>query len=135
MHHTKDKGDLGVLKAQLDLYKKGYMILNPLTEHAPFDLVAYKDYEFLTIQVKYRELKQECVTVKQVSAWNDRSGTHQKPIDFKAIDLYCIYCPETDECYYIKPDPNKVSIKLRVSSPKNNQKANITYAKDYTEVP
>jgi len=40
MHHTKEKGDLGVLKAQLDLFEQGFLILNPVTEHAPFDLVA-----------------------------------------------------------------------------------------------
>ncbi len=39
-HHTKDKGDIGVLKAQADLYQKGWITLNPATEHAPFDLVA-----------------------------------------------------------------------------------------------
>jgi hypothetical protein len=42
-HHTKVKGDLGVLKAQVSLYEQGYLILQPVTEHAPFDLVAYKD--------------------------------------------------------------------------------------------
>jgi len=31
MHHTKDKGDLGVLKAQVDLFEQGFMILNPCT--------------------------------------------------------------------------------------------------------
>ena len=36
-HHTKNKGDLGVLKAQVDLYQKGYLILLPHTEHSPFD--------------------------------------------------------------------------------------------------
>jgi hypothetical protein len=55
-HHTKHKGDLGVLKAQVDLYQKGYMILYPQTEHAPFDLVIYKDNQFKRVQVKYREL-------------------------------------------------------------------------------
>lgn len=55
-HHTKTKGDLGVLKAQVDLCEKGYMILYPHTEHAPFDLVIYKDNQFKRVQVKYREL-------------------------------------------------------------------------------
>ena len=36
MHHTKDKGDLGVLKAQIDLLEQGITILNPLTEHSDF---------------------------------------------------------------------------------------------------
>ena len=42
-HHTKNKGDLGVLKAQVDLHEKGYMILLPQSEHSPFDVVGYKD--------------------------------------------------------------------------------------------
>ncbi len=52
-HHTKNKGDLGVLKAQVDLCSKGYLILTPLSEHSPFDIVAYKNGEFIRIQVKY----------------------------------------------------------------------------------
>ena len=30
-HHTKTTGDLGVLKAQLDFYELGYLILTPIT--------------------------------------------------------------------------------------------------------
>ena len=41
-HHTKNKGDLGELKVKVDLLEQGYLILNPETEHAPFDLVIYK---------------------------------------------------------------------------------------------
>ena len=51
MHHTKEKGDLGVLKAQLDMYEQGFTILNPVTEHAPFDLVVYKGKEFKRVQI------------------------------------------------------------------------------------
>lgn len=46
-HHTKDKGDIGVLKAQADLALKGYVVLHPLTERASFDLVVYKDQAFM----------------------------------------------------------------------------------------
>jgi len=40
---TPRKGDLGVLKAQLDLFEQGFTILNPVTEHAALHLVAYRD--------------------------------------------------------------------------------------------
>ena len=33
MHHTKDKGDLGVLKAQVDLFEQGFIVAFPVTEH------------------------------------------------------------------------------------------------------
>jgi hypothetical protein len=51
-HHTKSKGDLGVLKAQADLAEQGYMVLLPLTKHQAFDLVIYKDGLFKSVQVK-----------------------------------------------------------------------------------
>jgi hypothetical protein len=53
-HHTKDKGDLGVAKAHADLAAQGYVVLFPATEHAPFDLAAYRDGVFERVQVKYR---------------------------------------------------------------------------------
>jgi hypothetical protein len=45
-HHTKNKGDLGVLKACADLAQQGFLVLNPLSEHSPFDLFAYKNLAF-----------------------------------------------------------------------------------------
>lgn len=56
MHYAKTKGDLGVLKAQVDLHQQGYEILRPMTEHAPFDLVIYKNSRFYRVQVKYKSL-------------------------------------------------------------------------------
>ena len=50
-HHTKNKGDLGVLKVKVDLFEQGFLILIPETEHSPFDLVIYKEGVFKTVQV------------------------------------------------------------------------------------
>src|SRR5678815_1337038 len=91
-HHTKDKGDLGILKAQVDLYAQGFTILRPLTEHAPFDLVAYRDGEFLRVQVKYRKLDGSGkLDIKFSTCWTDRHGTHTVPVDKNEVDLYCVY--------------------------------------------
>ena len=49
IHHTKSKGDLGVAKAYCDLVEKGFIVLFPTTEHAPFDLVAYDGSRFVRI--------------------------------------------------------------------------------------
>jgi len=45
-HHTKNKGDLGLVQAMADLAEKGWSILVPLTEHEAFDLVAHRDGRF-----------------------------------------------------------------------------------------
>jgi len=135
-HHTKSKGDLGVLKAQVDLYEKGYMILLPHTEHAPFDLVGYKDQVFKRVQVKYRNLnKKGILEVRFSSSYSTSQGVMTKFIDKCEIDLYCVYCPQTDECYYFNPKSFHKSISLRVDTPKNNQMLNVKFAKNYREVP
>jgi hypothetical protein len=136
MHHTKDKGDLGVLKAQLDLFEQGFLILNPMTEHAPFDLVGYRSKRFVRIQVKYKSVDRTgSVTVHFRSSWTDRNGTHLRQVKKDEVDLYCIYCPDTDECYYLDPKHYNRSVTLRVEAPKNNQARNIKLAKDFRRVP
>jgi len=136
VHHTKEKGDLGVLKAQLDLFEQGYLVMHPLTEHASFDLVAYRDGRFLRVQVKYKSVDRTgSITVHFRSSWADKNGTHMRPVNKDEIDLYCIYCPDTDECYYLDPKEYNRSVTLRVEAPKNNQSRNIRLAADYRRVP
>ena len=136
MHHTKEKGDLGVLKAQLDLFEQGFTILLPLTEHAPFDLVAYKDGSFVRIQVKYRKLDRTGrLEVKFSSSWADRNGTHTAAVDKQSVDVYCVYCPDTDECYYLDPSIYGTSVCLRVKAPRNSQTRGVHLAEGFRRVP
>ena len=134
-HHTKDKGDLGVAKAHADLVEKGWTVLFPSTEHAPFDLVAYRDGVFRRVQVKYRSVRNGTVEVDFRSGWTDRHGVHKKPIDKTAIDLVCIYCPETDECYYVDPARHRMSVKLRITPSRNSQVVRVLRADDFRTMP
>ena len=134
-HHTKDKGDLGVAKAHADLVGKGFDVLFPATEHAPFDLVAYSAGEFHRIQVKYRAMQRGMVTLKLSSNWTDRHGVHNTPMDKSAIDVICIYCPDTDECYYLRPTDHGMSVNLRITPTKNGQQKRILDAAAYRELP
>ena len=56
-------------------------------------------------------------------------------VDKDEIDLYCIYCPDTDECYFLEPKAFDKSVTLRVEMPKNNQSKNIKFVADFLEVP
>jgi hypothetical protein len=135
-HHTKEKGDLGVLKAQVDLFEQGFTILVPQTEHSPFDLAVYRDGEFRRVQVKYRTVdKFGKIDVKFSTSWNDKHGTHIVPIDKREVDLYCVYCPDTDECYYLEPDKFGSNASLRVKTPKNGQSKRVNFAADHRRVP
>ena len=134
-HHTKNKGDLGVAKAFCDLVEKGYLVLFPSTEHAPFDLVAYDGERFVRIQVKYRSAVKGVLQVNWISWWADKNGSHGKLVDKGQVDVFCIYCPETDKCYYVRADEANVGLTLRIATPKNNQLQNVRFAESYTRVP
>ncbi len=134
-HHTKDKGDLGLAKAHADLVAKGYFVLIPMTEHAPFDLVAYRDGEFHRVQVKYRSARTGALEVAFKSNWSDRNGVHKTLIDKNAIDVICIYCPETDECYYVRPTDHGRSVTLRVTPSRNGQRLRVLLASEFREMP
>ena len=135
MHHTKDKGDLGVAKAYCDLVEKGYMVLFPSTEHAAFDLVAYDGSNFIRIQVKYRSAIGGCLQVNLINWWADKNGSHGKPVDKSQVDVFCIYCPDTDKCYYFKPENVEKCFTIRIIAPKNNQAKRINFADDYIKTP
>lgn len=135
-HHTKDKGDLGVAKAFADLVARGFVVLFPATEHAPFDLVTYRDGRFSRIQVKYRAARNGKFYVQFRSIWSDRHGVHHVPTDRSAIDLMCIYCPDTDKCYYLRPsDHSAGQVTLRVEPSRDNQQVGVLFASDFLEMP
>lgn len=136
MHHTKEKGDLGVLKAQVKFAEKGYKILEPKSEHLSFDFVVYKNSIFKRVQVKYRAKKKGRIHIPFRTSWSDKNGCHNKPINRSEIDIFCIYCPNTDKCYFINLSvENKTEMVLRIDQPRskiNNDR--IHWAKDYEDI-
>lgn len=135
-HHTKEKGDLGVFKVEADLASKGFVILRPMSEHTPFDVVAYKRGKFIRIQVKFRTKKNGVLTVGLWSYWSNKNGYHVKKSNGKNIDIVAVYCPDTDCCYYLKA-ARVASVKnliLRIDPAKNNQRKLILWASSFIKL-
>jgi hypothetical protein len=135
LHHTKNKGDLGVFAAKLDLTEKGFRLLLPLTEHEAFDLVAYRGDKFYRVQVKYRAAVNGVISVPFSSSWADRHGVHKLPMDKASVDVVCLYCPDTRRCYYIDPRRHGNTVQLRLVPTRNNQSKRVLLADDFTEFP
>ena len=93
MHHTKDKGDIALMKTTLDLTLKGYNIFLPISEHLPFDFIAYKDTRSYRMQAKYSSAGK----VNNSTYSGDKTTKHYKEDDF---DYYAVYLPEIDKCIY-----------------------------------
>ena len=87
------------------------------------------------MQVKYRTSRSGEVMVQFRSSWNDRQGTHMKPIDKNAIDALCIYCPETNACYYVRPGDHNEVVTLRVAPARNGQQIGVRLASRFSRLP
>jgi hypothetical protein len=121
-HHTKDKGDVGVAHAIADLADPGFLVLTVLCEHAPFDVVGYRNDTFVRVQVKYRALSANgTLDVQFRSSWSDSKGTYVQALDKRDVDVVCIYCPDTRACYYVDPKGFGRSVSLRVTPSRNGQ--------------
>lgn len=132
-HHTKNKGDIGVLKVMADLLEHGIHSCLPVSEHLPFDLVAvYPDGSLKRVSVKYR-----CISSRGIlhipfsSCYSTAKGARTVKIDKGMIDLLAVYCPDTKEVYYLNPDDFGADVSLRITPSKNNQRSGVHYAKNY----
>jgi hypothetical protein len=134
-HWTKNKGDIGVFRAQVDLAERGLGVLLPLTEHEAFDLVAYAGDRFFRVQVRYRAAVEGKLDIRFRSSWTDRHGTHVKQMNKSSIDVLCVYCPDTEKCYYVDPKKFRSGVSLRISPTRNNQRSGVLWADDFTEFP
>lgn len=68
------------------------------------------------------------------SSYSTASGVATKEVNKEEIGVYCIYCLQTDLCYYFDPKSFNKSISLRVDSPKNYQEKKVNFANDYREI-
>lgn len=91
VHIKKEKGNIATAKVIADLTEKGYTTFTPtISEHLPFDVLAYKDGQFYRIQAKYSSNG----GIHNKTNWNDRNGTHTKKYSDTDFDYYGIYLPD-----------------------------------------
>lgn len=133
-HTTGDKGDIGVAKAIADLIVQGCDVLTPVASTAPFDLVIHDKGNFLKVQVKYREAVNGKIEVKLRRAVISDKHVRYRPMKRDECDVVCVYCPDTDRCYYVHMDDFKDVFTLRLSHALNGQTQGVRLACDYEKL-
>ncbi len=124
-HHTKTKGDVGLVLILADLTKNGFHVCLPLSEHLPFDLVAVSDTGRMSrVQVKYISPNRNgSLSLALRSVYSNSKGCHTKAHDLSLFDAYAIYSPEDQNMYYIPTsilgDRTAFNLRLKPSKQKN----------------
>jgi hypothetical protein len=96
-HHTKDKGDLATAIVIADLTSKGYTCFIPVvSEHLPFDIIAYKDSKCIRIQSKHSYDGE----IPARTSWTDKHGSHSRYYSDNDFEYYAIYSPQLNKVMY-----------------------------------
>ena len=131
--NNSSKGNIGELMVLADLTRNGIPAFKPVDNNSPFDILIYHNSAYKRVQVKYRNVKNGSITAELVRCTINQ-GKKSKIERNNETDILAIYCPDTNECYYINSQDVGKTIALRIDQPKNGQTKVIRYARDYTNL-
>jgi prevent-host-death family protein len=135
MHDTNHKGNVAEAAIAAAAIKLGVPVMKPLVEHTRYDLIFEIGKRLLRVQCKWAPLRGDVVTVNLVSSRYTSNGRQiRTPYTSAEIDVVAAYCEALDECYLITADMfdgMKRGLSLRVAPPRNGQRAQLNWAREY----
>jgi hypothetical protein len=113
------------------LVRRGYRVLTPFGTNQRYDLAIDMGDRFLRAQCKTGRLRQGTIIFAVRSVRSNTRRTFFRGYE-NDIDLFIVYCPETDGIYVIPIEEATSSVgALRVAPTANGQAKRIRWARDY----
>ncbi len=113
----------------------GIPVLRPIVEHGRFDLGFEIGDKLLRVQCKYGGLDPAAgvIRVNLRSSSCTPTGYQLATYGEHEIDLVAVYCGDLDRCYLLPSGlvVGRRAIHLRLSAPRNGQRACINLASDF----
>jgi len=134
MEHPKDVGDRSMLAVIFALRELGYGLYLPFGENTRCDLILERDGFLDRVQCKTGRLRKGAVVFAVCSSYAHHRSAEVKHRTYHGeIDLFAVYCPETNGVYLVPIThlPVKRQGYLRVDAPKNNQFERVRFAAKY----
>lgn len=114
-HHTKFKGNIGLVKTISDLTEKGFSVSIPISEHQHYDIILDINNVLLKVQCKYST---KGYIKRAMSFVNSNGKSTYRNYKISDFDLYSLYLPNIDKCVYIPNTNEFISINIRTEHPK-----------------
>ena len=104
-----------------------------MAEHGRYDLVFEIGARLLRVQCKWAPCKGEVISLNMRTSRFTPNGYVRTTYGEDEVDVIAAYCPELDRCYLIPMDvvAGRGLMHLRVSPPKNGQRAAVQFADDF----
>ena len=130
------KGAIAESKITAAAIELGIPVLRPLVEHARYDLAFEIGDRLYRVQCKWGGVDEErsIIKVRVGTCWlSPTEGYVRTTYGVEEIDLLAIYCSELDRSYLLPVAliAGRSWIQLRLTPPKNGQRACINLAKDF----
>jgi hypothetical protein len=130
--HPVDVGERSEAIILAELVKRGHRVLIPYGTNHRYDLVINVGGRFLRAQCKTGRLRDGVIRFNTVSTRINTVRTYITPYDADQIDLFLIYCPDTDRVYALDVGEAAASNgRLRVDPAANGQVKGIRWAADH----
>jgi hypothetical protein len=115
-----------------ELVKRGYRVLIPYGVNHRYDLVIDAGDRFLRAQCKTGRLRDGVISFPTQSTRVNTRRVFRVPYDADQIDLFLVYCPDTDRVYAVGIGEVASGYGfLRVDPTANGQAKRIRWAADY----
>lgn len=131
---TRKIGDIAEYKFITYCLENNFEVCKPINSGLQYDLIVKIKNEFKKIQIKSRCMVNGKIT--DITRCKLQANRKKPLIDYTKddlIDLFIVYCPDTNMFYNIPLEELKKLkvMTLRVESSKNNQTSGVRLAKNY----
>lgn len=132
---TRKIGDIAEAKFIVFCLENNIEICKPINSGQHYDFIIKLNNTYKKVQIKNHKLTNG--VIKDISRHKLQKNRKGPLIDYTKndlIDLYIVYCPDTDSFYNIPLETLKnvkYTFSLRVNVPKNKQNKGVNLAKDY----
>jgi prevent-host-death family protein len=113
--------------------KLGVDVYRPLVEHGRYDLIFDLGERLLRVQCKWAPRRDDVVIVNLTGHRYTARGDVRSTYSADEIDAVAAYCEELDQCYLLPIElvDGMRAMHLRLTPPRNGQRACINLAQEY----
>lgn len=135
---SRKKGDIAEKLFELECIKRDIDVYKPVSSGGRVDYLACIDGQYKKVQIKYISTYRDRISISFTKNQNGRRTEDGKPVYKKycnqEIDLFLVYCPDTNEWYNIPielSDTNRGLTLTTLNVTRNNQAKRVRYSYDY----
>jgi hypothetical protein len=131
---SNEKGNIAELAIAFEATKLGVQVLKPLAEHGRYDLAFDLGERVLRVQCKTAKRRGAVLVINLVSSWHSPNGYVRNKYRPEEVDAIAAHDHQSGLNYLIPFElvVGMAAFQLRLSPPKNGQRASIHFAADHT---